>query len=348
MYIPIVPHVRIENKKIVYSDTVLPLKSKGNNLKLTRIDNVSEYLLEDCLKTIFESNPDVIFNTVQYSKNDKTVYFYANKEINTTKYKNSKVKKYKPISSSSQILEEVKSILTSEKNLESDCISLYDIAVLMSKTNHKYDNTVKKYEEDIEYLTNEKIIIYDFDYDYNELMIGVKSYGKVYKKIIFKKKNGDLYISKAEYNWAKDILESAGTEISKLYDDFLEYKNYKEDNRYGVKPINSNFLVDISYHGVSICATNKSFNSSNDFELSFPEYYDENHEYKYDCNSTKVMDALKGSEKQIFKRIFVKIDDCPKWMQEKLYKKRQKELAKEEKRAKRLELRRKIFPFLNK
>ena len=110
-------------------------------------------------------------------------------------------------------------------------------------------------------------------------MIGVKSYDKVYKKIIFKKKNGDLYISKAEYSWAKDILESAGTEISKLYDDFLEYKNYKEDNIYGVKPINSNFLVDISCYDVSICATNKSFNSSNNFELSFPDYYDENLDY---------------------------------------------------------------------
>ena len=99
---------------------------------------------------------------------------------------------------------------------------------------------------------------------------------------------------------------------------------------------------------MSICATNKLFNSSNEFELSFPQYYDENHEYKYDCNSTKVMDALKGSEKQIFKRIFAKIDDCPKWMQEKLYEKRQKELAKEAKKTKRLELKRKIFSFLNK
>ena len=205
MYIPIVPHVRIENKKIVYSDTILPLKDKGNNLKLTSIENVSEYSLENCLKTIFESNPDVIFNTVQYSKNDKIVYFYADKEINTSKYKDSTIKKYN-IASSSQILEEVKSILTSEKNLDSDCISLYDIAVLMSNTNRIYSKTVEKYEEDIEYLTNEKIIIYDFDYDYNELKIGIKSYDKVYKSIIFKKKNGDLYISKSEYSWDKRIL----------------------------------------------------------------------------------------------------------------------------------------------
>lgn len=86
-----VPHRTVINKTIVYSDTVLPLKDKSNNLKVTTISNVEEYSLESCLKTIFESNPNVVFNTIQYSKKDKTVYFYTNQDVTTKTYEESKL-----------------------------------------------------------------------------------------------------------------------------------------------------------------------------------------------------------------------------------------------------------------
>ena len=82
-------HATIINKTIVYSDTVLSLKDMGENIKVTSISKVGEYSLENCLKTIFDSNPDVIFNTIQYSKENKTVYFYTNKEISKKKYEES-------------------------------------------------------------------------------------------------------------------------------------------------------------------------------------------------------------------------------------------------------------------
>ena len=86
MFVPVVPHTTVVNKTIVYSDTVLSLNDKGSNLKITTISNVEEFMLDDCLRIIFESNPNVIFNTVQYSKNDKKVYFYTDKEIDISKY----------------------------------------------------------------------------------------------------------------------------------------------------------------------------------------------------------------------------------------------------------------------
>ena len=92
--VPFVPHTTVINKTIVYSDTVLPLKDTGNNLKVTSISDVGEFSLESCLKTIFESNPNVIFNTIQYSKNDQQVYFYTNQEISTKEYEESKIFKY--------------------------------------------------------------------------------------------------------------------------------------------------------------------------------------------------------------------------------------------------------------
>ena len=47
------PHTTFENKKIVYSDTILPLKDIGNNLRITTIENVSKTYLEYCLEIIF-------------------------------------------------------------------------------------------------------------------------------------------------------------------------------------------------------------------------------------------------------------------------------------------------------
>lgn len=59
------------NKTIVYSDTILPVKDLGNNLKVFTISDASEYSLESSLETIFKSNSDIVFSTTQYSKNDK-------------------------------------------------------------------------------------------------------------------------------------------------------------------------------------------------------------------------------------------------------------------------------------
>ena len=66
-------------KNIIYSETVLDVKSLGSNIKITSISNVSEYSLKKCLEIIFDSNKDVFFNTIQYSKENKKVYFYTDK-----------------------------------------------------------------------------------------------------------------------------------------------------------------------------------------------------------------------------------------------------------------------------
>ena len=77
MFIPIVPHTTVINKTIVYSDTVLNLKDLGDNIKVTSISDVDEFSFEFCLKKVFESNPGVTFNTIQYSKENKKIYFYT-------------------------------------------------------------------------------------------------------------------------------------------------------------------------------------------------------------------------------------------------------------------------------
>ena len=82
-------------------------------------------------------------------------------------------------------------------------------------------------------------------------------------------------------------------------------------------------------------------------------------EFDYVCNSNNIINEIEGNENELFKRIFVKINDCPEWMRLELYEIRQKQLKEEQKiedekkykemkKQKRLELRNKIFPFLKK
>lgn len=359
---PFVPNTKIVNKTIVYSDTILPLKSKSSNLKVTSIKDVSEPFLEDCLRMIFKSNPNVVFNTIQYSKAKKIVYFYTNKEITTKEFEESKYAKYKPISSLSQILEEIKSILTTNKIKNSDCISLYDVIVLMTKINYEYEKVKKTYIRRIDNLIEEKfdsssyVVIYDFDYDNQELSIGFNYNGYNYRKIFFAKSDGNLYITKSEFFRDKDVLVAIGTELSQLYDEFMKFSAYKRESKFNIRPINSNLFVDISSHSIDIFTEYPIERITKDFKLTF---IINSGKYKYDCNSTTIITAIEGKEKEIFKKIFVKIEDCPKWCQEILSEIRRNQLIEEQKieyeeknkqlrKQKRLELTKKIFPFLEK
>ena len=382
----IVPHSssssRVVNKTIVYSDTVLPVKELGDNLKVTSVSNVEHYSLESCLKKIFESNPEVIFNTIQYSRSDKTVYFYTNKAISTKAYEDSKVFKYKPLTTSSEILEEIKHVLTSEKNFDPNCVSLNHVVSLLNRNHKKIEKIEDKYKKllkkDETKFNDSSFIIYGLDYKTEELRIGFKYWYKKFAddwdEIVFSKLNGDLYIKSSKSYYSQEILNVLGDELSKLYDELMEFKDYNEQKHYDFSAIKSNFKIDISEHGVSIYVDSPSSLFEKDFKLSFS-----NNTCKYDCycNSHNVTSVVNGNEREIFKSVFVKIEDCPKWMHKDLFEIRRNELEeqrilelqrweeerrleleriqiakkmqeKEERKQKRLELVRKIFPFIKK
>lgn len=359
------PNTSLFNKTIVYSDTVLSLKDLGSNLKVCCISNVSEYSLEDCLKTIFESNPDVIFNTIQYSRRDKKVYFYTNQDITTKVYEDSKFQNYKPITSRAEILEEVKRILLSQINKDDNCISLYDVLILLRKLNNEYDNIVEKYENKLNYIVKEKIyedsLVYfhGLDYEKKFLNISFEKYSTSdFNHIYFTKKDGDLYVVKSESCWTDEVFSVLSTCLSEMYDKLLKFADYKDYKytKFDMKPVNSSFSIKISNHGVWLFVKDLSNSYKNQLELFAPSY---KKGYNLKCNSSIINESFSGKESEIFKRIFVKISDCPEWSQSMLYEIRKKQLDgerkiedelkhKEIKKQKRLELKRRFFSWINK
>ena len=101
VFIPITSHYE---KNIIYSDTVLDIKCLGSNIKITSISNVSEYSFKKCLEIILNSNKDVFFNTIQYSKENKKVYLYTDKEVNLDEWNSLSITNYKPLNNKKEIL----------------------------------------------------------------------------------------------------------------------------------------------------------------------------------------------------------------------------------------------------
>lgn len=338
MFVPIVPHTShttVINKTIVYSDTVLSLKDLGSNLMITTITNIDEKELEECLKIIFESNQNVVFNTIQYSKSEKKLYFYADSEVSKKEYEESKINRYKPLTSAPEILEEIKRVLLAEKCKRNDCISLFDLSNYLKQLDYDYKMFKNRYEDLFDNIIklvfgeNSSIIIYDFDYKNKRIRIGFKKWRNGdYEEIWFAKDNGDLYIAESKCYYDKQLLVTLCSELSELYDEFMKYSDYKDYRKvkFNSTAANSNFLVDVSCHGVKIFTKSKDNPFLDSFKLFSASYNDD---FDLECNSSLVIEALKDKEKDIFKRIFIRIEDCPEWSQNALRNIRKNQLEEE-------------------
>lgn len=249
---------------------------------------------------------------------------------------------YDPITSPKKILEELKFVLEQDRNKDENSISVYDVINLVR---NKYDEC-KSLDRNLYYrinvLTDLNYLYLDIDFDSENRYLIVSYHCN---KMFFTKQNNDLILVKSEYYNAKDILGKCGKEISERYDQFIKDISYYSDYMNNVQSTNSNFKVNSDEYVINI-----KYNDS--FTLSARTYQNE---YKYDCNSNNVTSVCRNKEDEIFKRIFIKIDDCPEWTHEILYAFRKEQLEEQEKmeykkmkKQKRLELVRKLNPFRKK
>ena len=249
---------------------------------------------------------------------------------------------YNPIASPKAILEELKLLLEQDINKDESSISIYDIINLVRKKYAECKSLDRNLYHRISALTGLDYFYLDIDYDSENSYLIVRYHGD---KMFFTKQNDDLILVKSEHHKAKDILGKCGNEISERYDKFIKDISFYRGYMPNINSINSNFKINSDEYRINV-------KHNDSFTLSAIIYKDE---YEYDCNSNNVTSICRDKEDEIFKRIFVKIDDCPEWTREILYAIRKKQLEEQEKleykemkKQKRLELRRKIFPFLKK
>lgn len=335
MFIPIVPsvpRVKVINKTVVYSDTVIKLDSLGKNIKVTSVENVNESDFEKCIKFILESNEDVIFNTIQYSKKDKKIYFYTDKNINLSKWINRNLKEYDRINNRESLLEELEYLYdSSNRPKDEDVISLYDIFMLFSKTYESESKIKGIFVNRIENILKNKISnsiwLYGLSFDYSSRELTLRySYLKEEKKIVFSKNDDDVYIVRSDSPRANEVFSCITSIISEAYDELLNFEvfNTFKDSNSCIDVINSNLKASIGRSYIDLY--NKKRNYSRDFDVSFGVIFDSRH---VNCNSSIVLDLVTNNEEKLFKNAFVKIEDCPEWTKEILFETRKKSLEEE-------------------
>ena len=341
MLVPKVNDINIINNKIVFNDSVLPLKDEDSTLKLSTIENVNQYSLERCIKTIFEHNLDATFHTVQYSKANEKVYFYADRLLEKKEWYDISTTKHKPLNSEKEILQEIKNVLNLSINKNSDCISLYEISNLLLIYNKKFDDFKKEHENAIvqelkkEYSSCNFCSLF-FKYPWRQsdndhsLDLTFWPYDGKKCETTFIKKNNSLTIKKSNNDYYDtDILKLAGDIISGAYDGYLKFYDFKNQHKTNIKPINSNFYVSISDSFVIIKDLNKFLDDTTNQIYASLSNTEHEIKYRYKTKNNNIISICQNNEKEIFKRIFVKIEDCPKWMQEELFCRRQNELTEE-------------------
>jgi len=216
MYIPVIPegyNKIVVNKNIILSDTKLDFKKKKQKkIKITTINDVQEFELEFCVKMILDSNSKIMFNTIQYSKRDKKVYFYANDYVSTNAWVKRNEKKYKPFIITKEILKEIKEIIENDKCNCMTCISVYDFI------NISRNQYVKNHNLLVTDITPIKSInsSFEIELDSYSVCIYLKEY-RGFLSLYFKTDgNNNYYICKSDY--LKELLEVSDKEIlSKIF-----------------------------------------------------------------------------------------------------------------------------------
>lgn len=285
----------------------------------------------------FNPGPLICSITAAVTHNQRVIRNSENSENKNEIVSSSEVKKvmtnYQPVTSQKEMLEELKRVLEDEICKDEYSVSIYDVLKLMRKKYDECKSLDRHLRWNIDSLTGLASLFFDIDFDCENkyLIISYHCNG-----MYFTKKDGDLIIRKSEYYAAKNILGKCGDEISKRYDKFIEDISFYRDYIKNVKSVNSSFIITSDKY--EICISN-----SKEFKISAKIYEDE---YNYNCNSNNITSICRNNEDEIFKKIFIKIEDCPEWMRTKLFEIRHNQLIEEQKREKRLELKRKFFPFL--
>lgn len=221
----------------------------------------------------------------------------------------------------------IKSILDSKIVCDENHASLKDIYSLSERVcikneielqNHK-DKIVKKLSQ--AYRMNCDIHV-AFDYSKEELSctlidpgitkLGLVSsmYAPAYKFI--KDDQFNLCVSKPAsetfFN-GEEFLSLIKSELSDLYDFYLEIKDTYQKISTNIEIKDTPFLADIL--DLSVCLSTKELYPEGRFFL----FYDiEKKRYELKCDSPKIRRLLKRKEAAFFGNILIEIESCPDWM----------------------------------
>lgn len=212
------------------------------------------------------------------------------------------------------ILEEIRNLFHEDQLKNNDCTTLYDILCLVNKYDSKYKFITDNYGDIFNTLLKRiypNSNMYIKDYDFNNKILNISFTNNNRKESIFigvNEYNKFYVINNTKYG--NTVLGYIENYLFKLYSDLDKFKGFKTEHSYLLKSSNSKFRVDINNHSVKLYYRVIRNQRLTDFEIKKDIF---NKNYTYNCNSTEILDITQGHEKELFNRVFVKIEDCPEW-----------------------------------
>ena len=219
------------------------------------------------------------------------------------------------------LLEEIKRILLYQDKLDENIISLYELSELIKKKNINFQKMMSRNFKTIitTNCSNIKFSIQSVNFNENELIF-LLEYNKQYK-ISCKKENDKLKIAPL-ITTPNFIISKFNTEkIEEIYNNIMKYKDYINEEYYRVPSINSSFLINITHQGISL------YNEQNQQKHFLLSSYIFKEDYILKTDEPLIQKLINNNEELILLKTYIKIENCPKWAQNQLYKIRQKQIT---------------------
>lgn len=348
--VPFIPNLKIVNKKILYSDEELNVKNKS--LEVTILEDINEDELHICIEEILSTNLDLEFDTIQYSKQTKKLYIYSNKKLYLEKEKEYKKTN---IDLNYNMVGELTRLSVESSNYENDTISLWTVVDLIRNSRDVLAKIKQNYKEDfIKYLVSNGLhpeSIY-FNHKGDSIELSSSNMINAWENVYISQEDNKIKIQRQ--NKLYDGL-TEDTYKNEITDEIIQYviDNYKvcltQENIYNLSPcyfscINTGINARMQCDGTVtlwfdrfIDRTQKLLAPKIDRgEVCFEPIYQETidifqlkifpfgEELKYKLITSDFEEDFDYDK--IIKNIYVKIESCPKELQEKLYEHRQNEL----------------------
>ena len=219
-----------------------------------------------------------------------------------------------------ELLKDLEKILLYQDKYSDKVISLYDLSKVIKKKNLYYKKMLAKTSKTTiqNNCENIQFHIESINYDTNEVILSLE-FGH-HHQIVCKKVNDEIILTPLNPSPDFTLSRFNTDEISSLYEEIMDFKDYTKEEYYGISLSNyPSFLINITPDGITTYKDNENLLLSS---YIFKE------EYILTTNSKNIRKLISGNEELILKNLFIKIEKCPKWSQEKLQKIRQHQIEK--------------------
>jgi len=242
-------------------------------------------------------------------------------------------KKQESLSDIKLVLEEIEKVLHQTKENTTSCLSVYerDDVITLDEVNKLYEENLYKYLDLVKKIEKElqeegqklrnKTVVACVNLFEKKLVIRMFD-GKNIRKYVFEKVAGKITSEKTTYEtnlYEDDIDILTVRMVSDFYDEYEKYKSYANTDVTNINTVNSKFKAYIKNEVVGICSDDGVFN------IKALDYGIDTNNYR--CENKEISRFLTGREHELYENIYVRIKDCPKWMQESLYKRRKEMLG---------------------